>query len=315
MELKELRSLLALSELGSISLAAGHLHLSPPAIHKQLKTLESELGVRLYEKVGRQLHLTQAAEVLLPYLKDLLAQYESALTAVEEWKGMKRGLVRIGTGPSAYVLPAILKKFRRAYPGVELMVETGNTPVLLEALNRGELDLVLLVSADLVEKRDYLVEMSWDFELVMVSHSKQAKARPKLTDLSYLRFILFRKGSRMQDPIDHYFAANGFEPNVIMRFDNSEFVRSMVRAGLGVSVLPSWVVDRDLKERHLHLVRHSGPPLQSKIALVRRKSSFVPQPVQAFITIARSLEAKHLPLLTTNMPRLQDSRKANDPSH
>ena len=70
MELKELRSLVALSELGSISLAAGYLHLSPPAIHKQLKTLESELGVRLYEKAGRQLQLTQAAEVLLPYLKD-----------------------------------------------------------------------------------------------------------------------------------------------------------------------------------------------------------------------------------------------------
>ena len=290
--------MLALAEFGSISLAAGHLHLSPPAIHKQLKTLESELGVRLYEKVGRQLQLTQAAEVLLPYLKDLMAQHESALTALEEWKGMKHGMVRIGTGPSAYVLPAILKKFRRAYPAVELLVETGNTPVLLESLNRGELDVALLVSAELAEKHEYVVEMSWDFELVMVSHSRPAAAKPKLAELNHLRFILFRKGSRMQEPIDHYFAANGFDPNVIMRFDNSEFIRSMVRAGLGVSLLPLWVVDRDLKERRLSLIRHSGPPLYSRIALVRRKSSFVPQPVQAFISTARGLEAKNLPLLT-----------------
>ena len=298
MELKELRSLVVLSELGSISRAAEHLHLSPPAIHKQLKTLESELGVPLYERAGRQLQITQAAEVLLPYLKDLLAQYGSALSALEEWKGMKRGLVRIGTGPSAYVLPAILKKFCRAHPGIDVLVETGNTPVLLENLNRGALDLALLVSADLAEKRDYCVEMSWDFEMVMVTHQRQAAGRPRLADLAHLRFILFRKGSRMQEPIDRYFAAAGFEPNIIMRFDNSEFVRSMVRAGLGVSILPLWVVDRDLKERRLNLIHHTGPTLNSKIALVRRKSSFVPQPVQAFVATARELEAKQLRLLT-----------------
>jgi DNA-binding transcriptional LysR family regulator len=298
-ELKELRSLVALSELGSISLAAEQLHLSPPAIHKQLKILESALGVTLYEKVGRRLQLTQAAEVLLPYLKELLAQYDSALSALEEWKGMKRGVVRIGTGPSAYVLPAILRKFRHENPSIEVLVETGNTPVLLDGLSRGSLDLALLVSADLVEKQEYCVEMSWGFELVMVSHQRQPPSRPRLTDLKHLRFILFRKGSRMEEPIDRYFAANGFEPNVIMRFDNSEFIRSMVRAGMGIAMLPFWVVHRDLRERRLSMIRPVEPPLHSRIALVRRKSGFVPQPVQAFIAAARGLEAKHLRLLTS----------------
>jgi DNA-binding transcriptional LysR family regulator len=299
-ELKELRSLMALSELGSISLAAEKLHLSPPAIHKQLKILESELGVVLYEKVGRRLQLTQAAEVLLPYLKELLAQYDSALAALQEWKGMKRGVVRLGTGPSAYVLPAILKEFRRQNPAVEVLVETGNTPVLLDGLARGSLDLALLVSADLVEKEDYRVEMSWDFELVMISHQRLPPSKPRLAELKHLRFILFRKGSRMEEPIDRYFAANGFEPNVVMRFDNAEFIRSMVRAGMGISLLPLWVVDRDVKERRLSIIRPVEPPLFSKIALVRRKSGFVPRPVQAFIETARALDPRHLRLLTTS---------------
>jgi DNA-binding transcriptional LysR family regulator len=78
----------------------------------------------------------------------------------------------------------------------------------------------------------------------------------------------------MQEPIDQYFAAHSFEPNSIMRFDISEFVRSMVRAGLGASFLPLWVVDRALKDRRLFRIHHSGPPLYSKIALVRRKSTF-----------------------------------------
>jgi len=301
-ELRELRSLVAVSELGSISLAAEQLHLSPPAIHKQLKILEAELGVPLYEKVGRYLQLTQAAEVLLPYLKDLLAQYDSALSALEEWKGMKRGLVRIGTGPTSYVLPIILKKFRRANPGVELLVETGNTPVLLEDLSRGSLDLALVVSADLVESGGFSVEASWDFELVLVSHLRQPPRQPRLTDLSNLPFILFRKGSRMEEPIDRYFAAHGFEPNVVMRFDNADFIKSMVRTGLGISMLPLWVVNRDVKEGRLSMIRQAEPPLYSKIALIRRKSSYVPRSVQAFIATARNLELKNLRLLRAAVP-------------
>ena len=88
-ELKELRSLVALSELGNISLVGERLHLSAPAIHKQLKLLEAELGLKLYERLGKQLRVTQAAAVLLPYFQDILIQYDSALTALEEWKGLK----------------------------------------------------------------------------------------------------------------------------------------------------------------------------------------------------------------------------------
>src|SRR5579872_6547508 len=99
MELRELRSLVTLSELGTITLTAQKLHLSPAAIHKQLKSLESELGVRLYQRTGRALEMSQATAVLLPYLTDLLAQYDAALGALEEWKGVKQGAVRIGAGP------------------------------------------------------------------------------------------------------------------------------------------------------------------------------------------------------------------------
>jgi DNA-binding transcriptional LysR family regulator len=293
-----MRSLLSLAETRSISLTGEQLHLSAAAIHKQLKILEGELGVRLYEKVGHHLQLTQAAEILVPYIKDLLVQYDSALAALAEWKGLGRGVVRIGTGPSSYVLPAILRKFRRANPGVEVLVETGNTPLLLDDLQKGSLDLALVVSADLTEAQDFCVENHWDFELVLVSHVRQPLRRPRLVDLKSLRFILFRKGSRMQNPIDRYFAANGFEPNVIMRFDNAEFIRSMVRTGLGVSMLPLWVIDTDVRDGRLSIIRQAESPLYSKIALIRRKSSYVPRPVEGFIATARSLDPKSLRLLT-----------------
>jgi len=301
-ELKEIRSLVALSELGSISLVAQRLYLSPPAIHKQLKTLEGELDVQLYEKSGKQLQLTQAASILLPHMKELLIQHDSAISALKEWKGMKHGDVRIGTGPNAYIVPVILKHFRQQYPGIEVLIETGNTPVLMEELGKGSLDLTLIVSGELSERHDFQIEAVWDFELVLVSHQKNLATRPHLNDLKNQRFISFRAGSRMQAALDRYMAMHQFEPKVVMRLDNADFIRSMVRSGMGTAFLPLWVVERDIKEGHLHLIHPVEDYPSSKIALIRRKSGFVPHPVKGFIEAARSLEFKHLPLLSTTNP-------------
>ena len=270
MDLKDARSLLTISKLGKISLAAQNLHLSPPAIHKQLKILARELGIPLYEKVDQRLQLTQGAEVLLPYLNEMLAQHDAALAALQEWKGMKRGCVRIGAGATSYILQTLLKKFRRAYAGVELLVETGNHPVLMEALHTGALDLVLVVTADLADLRGLSVEASWNYELVFVCHKRKVPRQLALAELKDLPFILFRKASRFEESISTYFARHGFEPNVTMRFDNAEFIKSMVLAGLGISLLPLWIVHKEVVQKRLSIIRQVEPPLYSNISLIRR---------------------------------------------
>ncbi|PYT15485.1 MAG: hypothetical protein DMG59_13635 [Acidobacteria bacterium] len=154
MEFRQLRSLVTLAELGSITAAAERLNLSPPAIHKQLRGIEAELGVPLYEKAGRALRLTKACEMLLPHARDLLSQHDLAVRSMEEWKGLKRGIVRIGAGPtlSSYLLPPLLRHFRRAHPGIELYVETGNSQTLTQSLALGSLDLGLLVARSLFSR-------------------------------------------------------------------------------------------------------------------------------------------------------------------
>lgn len=302
MGLRELRSLAALADSGSIARTAEKLHLSPPAIHKQLKVLEADLGVRLYERVGRRLQLTQAAEVVLPYLRDLLAQYEAAMSALSEWKGLECGLVRVGAGPamSSYILPLMLKKFRRNFPGVDLFVETGNSLALLESLSKGSLDLALLVSSGQPEAPTFSVVAEWDFEIVFVSSPHQQVPRNcKISELRKFPFILFKKGSRVENLIDRYFAEVGFQPRVIMRFDNPEAIKAMMRTGLGISMLPMWTVNADLRKGSLLLVRQRERPLMSKLALLSRKSSFVASPVRAFTELARAFECKNPRLISS----------------
>jgi DNA-binding transcriptional LysR family regulator len=289
MELRELRCLVTLADVGSIMRTAEKLHLSPAAIHKQLKVLEAELGLRLYEKSGRQLRLTQAAEVLLPHIKNLLGQYDTILSVLGEWKGLKRGFVRIGTGAtmSSYLLPVLLERFRRLYPDVELFVETGNTQRLLDSLIEGSLDLTFLISPELLDERALLIEAAWDFDFVLVSRMKKAPRSCELGELADLPFILYKKGSIFENLIDRYFARNRFQPRVIMRFDTPEAIKAMIGSGLGVSLLPLWVVDAELKNKTLSIVRPHQPPLSASIALVTRKQNYVPQPVSAFIEVAR----------------------------
>jgi LysR family cyn operon transcriptional activator len=185
---------------------------------------------------------------------------------------------------------------------VELLVQTGIAPVVVNSLSQGALDLALLVSPDLAEGSDIRVEAHWDFEMVLVSRLRQAPRRCRLAELEGFPFILFQKGSRVGEPIDRYFVAHGFRPRVIMRFDAAEPIRAMIRTGLGISMLPMWSVDDDLRQGRLWLIRQAEPPLLSKIALMRRESGHVPQPVQAFIAQAQKAQWKTPRLTSGGVP-------------
>ncbi len=294
MGLRELRSLATLAELGNITRAAERLHLTPPAVHKQLRSLESELGVRLYEKVGRRLHLTQAAEIALPYVTSLLANHDALTDALNEWKGAGKGLIRIGTGPamSIYLLPPLLREFRQRLPGVDLFVETGNTITLLESLKKGALDLVMIVSSGLPEDPTFLPQMEWPFEITFVAGPQGAPKICRLSKLSTFPFILFKKGSRIENLIDQYFAHVAFQPRVFMRFDNPEAIKAMIRTGLGISMLPLWSVHAELRNGSIRLIRQREDRLIATIELVARKSQYLSQSEKAFIDLAKNFKWK-----------------------
>lgn len=304
-----MRSLLLIGDAGSITEAARQQHLSPAAIFKHLKVLETELGVTLYERTGRRLRLTQAGEVLLPHFRHVLSHYESSLLAIQEWKGLKTGVVRIGAGPtiSSYILPGIMKRFRRRFPGIDLLVETGSTRLLLDGLSKGALDLAFLISSGLPEEPNVSVEGSWDLEIVFVSNLASVPRRCAIRELKNIPFILFREGSRIERLIDRYFAQVGFQPRVSMRFDNAEAIKAMIETGLGISMLPYYVVDQDLRRGLLFLVRQKEPTLVAKIAMVARRSSYTPAPVAAFIKNARSFQCRKPRLLARFRRRSVDS--------
>ena len=284
-----MKSFVALAECGSIHEASVLCHLSPAAIHKHLKTLESEFGSRLYKKGNGRLVLTEAGQILLPFFREILLGQESAFTALAEWKDAKRGLVRVGAGPtfSSDLLPALLKQFRRRFPKVNVFVETGDSSHLMGRLRSGHLDVAFDLGSAALEDDSLEQVALWESEAGFVGASAAAPHSCSLKTLQRMPFILFQKSSPMGVIVENYLDNLNFCPNVVMRSDSSEAIKSMVRAGLGMSVLFLWNIHADPHKARFTIVQTEAPPLMSRIALIRLKSTYISNAVMEFTSLAR----------------------------
>lgn len=286
MDLSKLQSFAALAEHGSIARTAELLYLTPPAIHKQLKSLEATYGVQLYERVGNQLQLTPVGRLILPQVKRLLAQYEAIGASVAEWKGLRRGVVRLGAGPTfaAHLLPPLLRAFRRRYPELDIVVATASARQLAHALDAAELDVAFLTSPELLDASpEFAVVAEWSFELGLAANPCRGLDSPtSLAALGAVPFVTYAEGSAFDVVTGAFFISHGFRPHVTMRLDNAETIKAMVCSDLGVAMLPAWMLGGELAERSLVLTRLEEGAVEVAIAMAVRGQDPPSEPVTAF---------------------------------
>lgn len=295
MEFREVRSLVLLAELGSIQRVAETIHLSSPSVHKHLKTLRDDLGVPLYERDGRSLKLTEAAECILPYFRQIVAEHDTARRVLDEWKGVKRGLVRVGAGQivATYLVPRILERFFARHPGVNASIQAAPVKALVEHLNAGVIDLAFLALPELHEETDLFTEDLdllfdvIDLEMVFVSGTPRPARRCSIRSLADVAFVSYERGLGINKVMEHYFTDVGFHPRVVVRCDYTETIKTMVQKVPGMSLLPLWAVEKEIQERSLWLIRQREKPLSLKIVLAARKRRYAPPAVRALIDILR----------------------------
>lgn len=289
MDIDLLVTLTAVAETASLAGAADRLHLTPAAVHKQMKQFEYLLGVPLYQRSGRGIRLSAAGAIFLPYAQSALAQVEAGKQAVEEWRGLRSGLVRVGTGPTlgSHWLPGLLKSFRIDYPGVMVTVATGSSEELLANARQGRTDLALLVASSDETEPGFEVLHHWESRLVFVAGDPRLPAHGSLNRLGRHPFIGFRKGSRLDGAIERFFARFGLQPNTIMRFDNADGICAILRTGLGYSLLPVWTLREDLAAGRLRVLRVKVRPPTLKVELVRYAEMPLSPAALAFAGLAR----------------------------
>ncbi|MEN6536433.1 MAG: LysR family transcriptional regulator [Bryobacteraceae bacterium] len=300
MEFREVRSLALLADLKSIQRVADAVHLSAPSVHKHLKTLEEELGVPLYERDGRALKLTEAAQTILPYFQQIIAERDTALRELDEWKGVKKGLVRVGAGQivGTYLVPRILKEFMDRYPGVNASIQAAPVRPLVENLSAGLIDLALLAVPELHQERHLstdgieIVCDITDLAMVLVSGAPRSPRQCSISSLSGVPFVLYERGLGIDNVMERYFTEVGFRPRVVVRCDYTETIKAMLQTVQGISLLPFRAVEKEVQAGMLWLVRQREQPLSLRIVLARRKGHYAPPAVRALIDVMKEYSVR-----------------------
>ncbi|HHJ12711.1 MAG TPA: LysR family transcriptional regulator [Chromatiales bacterium] len=286
MDLDNLRAFVEVADLGSFSRAAGRLHLTQPAVSKRVAALEEELGVALFDRVGRGIGLTEAGRTLLEGAREILASVQETRTRIDNLSGEVAGRLRLATSHhiGLHRLPDPLRDFIRRWPRVELDLQFMDSEEACREVARGTRELAVVT---LPERPDEAlqVEAVWPDPLQPVAagdHPLARCGRIELPELASHAAILPGSGTFTRRIIDRAFAGFGLQPRVMMETNYLETIRMMVSIGLGWSVLPRTMLGNGVVPLSVE-----GLDLQRQLGIVTHRRRELSNAARAFAEVLR----------------------------
>ena len=242
MELQQLRYAVAIAEEQSFTRAAQRCFVVQSALSRQIKSLESELGVRLFARTSRKVEVTPAGEAFVQQARLCLQAAERAKTSAAAAHGEIRGSLTIGVIPTvtAVDIAAVLGAFRRSYPEVGVHVRTGGSDEFLRRIAAGQLDVGLLGLAEGVTPQGVQTRKLSRERLVAVlskGHRFAGRRRLRLEDLADEPFVDFPEGSSGREQSDLAFDRAGLRREVSFEVNTADLLTGLVRQGLGVALV------------------------------------------------------------------------------
>lgn len=250
MDLANLNAFIAIAEIGSFSGAGERLHLTQPAISKRIAGLEQQLNVRLFDRLGREVSLTEAGRALLPRAYQVLNVLEDTRRALTNLTGEVSGRLTLATSHhiGLHRLPPVLRTFTRLYPAVALDIQFLDSEVAYEEILHGRAELAVITLAPEPHTLIRSVPV-WDDPLDFVAapeHSLAQQGTVSLADIAREPAV-FPGGNTFTHHIVHrLFESQGLAPNVAMSTNYLETIKMMVSIGLAWSVLPRTMLDEQV---------------------------------------------------------------------
>lgn len=273
MLLANVESFLEVARQGNMRRAAETLYISQPTLTARIQALEAELGATLFGRSRSGMTLTAAGRAFVPYAERALESLRGGTALVRDVERGVAGELAIGAAAavSAYVLPELLARFTAEHPQVRLLVRTGHSEEIVDAVVRGDVALGLVR-----ELRDSRVSSRplYEDELVLVArphHPFAERGRIDVRRLGEARLILFDRTSSYYGLTNALLRQAGVNPQGIMELDNIEAAKRMVERGLGVALLPGTAVADALAAGLLVKVELMGAgPIRRRIVAVER---------------------------------------------
>jgi DNA-binding transcriptional LysR family regulator len=291
MDVRQLIYFLAVVETMNFGRAAEQLYIAQPSLSQAIGTLERELGVPLFHRVGRGIVLSDAGAQLIEPARQVVRDLEAARDAARSARGLQRGRVELIAMPSPAMEPlsTLIRNFTAAHPSMTVTADAAFTPdEVVQAVKAGRSELGLLGAASPPHTGGLRVLSIEDQPLVLISppagdappEDRGGSVPPVAReDLVGARLIVSRQGSLMRGLVDDVLAS-GVDARIVVEVEHRTSILPMVLAGVGHAVLPSsWT---SLAQRSGARVRRIEPAVRLRIALVSRTGSLTPA-AQAFV--------------------------------
>lgn len=288
MEIRTLITFVRIAEVQNFSRAAEQLGYSQSAVTMQIKQLEEQLHTLLFERIGRQVKLTQAGERLLPCALEILHLLQEAEGISREPEEIT-GHLRIGTSESFVIsiLPGVFSRFQETCPHVEVSVQTDLVPNLFQKLRQNEVDLLYFL-----DEQVYFPEWIKVFErpepVHFVASSRSPLAGERNISLERLLrqpLYLTEKGISYRYAVEQALAAKGVELHPFLEIGNTEVITRFLLKNQGISFLPDYVVREYLAQGELVILDTECPEITVWSQLVYHRNKYVTPQMRAFMDL------------------------------
>ena len=281
---RQLRVFNAVARHLSFAKAAETLHVSAPAITMQIKELEAEVGMPLFERQGRKVSLTTSGEYLLVYARKMLALLKDAEDAAARLQRIETGKLTIGmVDTTTYFIPVMLRKFLNEHEGIELVLKVGNRLELIQWLQNSEVDIAIMGSppSEISVRAEPFAANPLVF-LASPDHPLAGESGLQAEDLRQQSFIVREQGSGTRNAMEAFFTQARFQPRFTMELKSNDAIKQAVKANLGLSFLSLHTIGLELQAAQLSILDVRGSPVVRAWHVVHAMSKLLSPAAEAF---------------------------------
>ncbi len=288
MDFDQLETFLEVARHASFSRAAEKRFRTQPAISSQIRSLEEEVGAKLFDRSGGKVSLTAAGKAFQKYVEETLDARKTMLVNLAEMERIPRGEIIVGAneGTCLHILPQVFADFKKQYPDVSVNIKRADYGKILESVIDNSVDFGV-VSLPVTDNRLTVVLIHRD-ELVIIAPPNHPLGKLKSATMAHVRSfpLVVPKAGHTRDALDQLFHDRRMKPNYTMELDSSELLKRFVAAGVGVGFIPRSNIHEDVRAKVLVAIPIADAQVRRDLALVFRKDKALSRAALAFIEIA-----------------------------
>ncbi|MBW1869275.1 MAG: LysR family transcriptional regulator [Deltaproteobacteria bacterium] len=292
MEIRQLRTFQAVAQMLSFNRAAERLHYAQSSISAQIQALEEELEVKLFDRLGRRILLTEAGERLLQYARKILDLADETKAEIVRSKEPEGALtIRVPESFCVYRLPPMVKQFRSRFPKVSLSFVTCAVENLQKDLRKGITDLAFLLTES-IQAADLEAE-ALGFEHIMLvaspRHPLAAKPEIQTRDLEGETILLSKVDCSYRRSFEQILDQGKIRPGITLEFNSVEAIKQCVMEGIGITILPEVAVAREIAQGRLAALTWGEGKMEVALLMIWYKERWLSPTLSAFIRMARDV--------------------------